>query len=105
MMATLLQTLKSQETANAASQMYRDLPTQAKKSTTLDNGKEFAAHERIAQAIKADVYFAHPYSSWERGTNENANGLIRQYFPKGSSFIEITEEEAKAVKEKTKEEK
>lgn len=66
---------------------------------TADNGKEFAAHERIAQAIKADVYFAHPYSSWERGTNENTNGLIRQYFPKGSSFIEITEEEVQRVQD------
>ncbi len=46
---------------------------------TADNGREFAGHETIAKALEADVYFAHPYSSWERGANENANGLLRQY--------------------------
>ena len=47
-----------------------------------DNGREFAGHKEVARAVNADFYFAHPYSSWERGTNENTNGLIRQYFPK-----------------------
>jgi len=50
---------------------------------TFDNGKEFAEHEKVAEALKADIYFAHPYHSWERGLNENSNGLLRQYFPKG----------------------
>jgi IS30 family transposase len=49
---------------------------------TTDNGKEFAQHERIASELGADFYFAHPYASWERGANENMNGLIRQFFPK-----------------------
>lgn len=53
---------------------------------TADNGKEFALHERIAKELKVDVYFAHPYHSWERGANENTNGLIRQFFPKGADF-------------------
>lgn len=53
---------------------------------TFDNGKEFSGHEDIADALAAHIYFAHPYSSWERGLNENTNGLIRQYIPKGSSF-------------------
>ncbi|GHT54130.1 IS30 family transposase [Bacteroidia bacterium] len=53
---------------------------------TSDNGSEFAAHEFIAKKLKADFYFAHPYSSWERGLNENTNGLIRQYIIKGSDF-------------------
>ncbi len=48
---------------------------------TSDNGTEFAAHEAVSDALQADFYFAHPYASWERGTNENTNGLIRQYFP------------------------
>lgn len=60
---------------------------------TSDNGKEFAAHEGIAAALKADFYFAHPYASWERGTNENTNGLIRQYFPKDRDFTTITQQE------------
>ena len=56
---------------------------------TSDNGKEFADHELISSGLNADFYFAHPYSSWERGTNENTNGLVRQYFPKGTGFDEI----------------
>ncbi len=60
---------------------------------TADNGKEFAGHEIIAKELEVQVYFAHPYASWERGLNENTNGLIRQYFPKGSSFEKITDEQ------------
>lgn len=56
---------------------------------TTDNGKEFSQHERIAKKLKTDFYFAHPYSSWERGANENMNGLIRQFFPKKMSFESI----------------
>lgn len=59
---------------------------------TVDNGKEFSEHEQIAEALNAKVYFAHPYHSWERGLNENTNGLIRQYIKKGSSFHDITNE-------------
>jgi len=60
---------------------------------TSDNGKEFGNHEKIAKGLKCDFYFAHPYSSWERGTNENTNGLIRQYFPKSRDFRTITDSE------------
>jgi len=60
---------------------------------TTDNGKEFAQHERIAKEIGARFYFAHPYSSWERGANENMNGLIRQFFPKKMRFESITEKD------------
>ena len=58
---------------------------------TADNGKEFADHQRVAQQLEADFYFADPYASWQRGLNENTNGLIRQYCPKGSSFDHIDE--------------
>jgi IS30 family transposase len=58
---------------------------------TFDNGKEFAEHERIAETLAADTYFAHPYASWERGTNENTNGLLRQYFPKDSDLSGATD--------------
>jgi len=64
---------------------------------TADNGLEFAHHEAIAQALNAKFYFAHPYASWERGLNENTNGLIRQYFPKNRDFSTITEEEITMV--------
>ena len=56
---------------------------------TADNGREFANHESITQILKTSFYFAHPYCSWERGANENANGLVRQYFPKGTDFSSI----------------
>lgn len=56
------------------------------ETITFDNGLEFSEHEKIAHALGADIYFAHPYASWERGINENTNGLIRQYFPKGTDF-------------------
>lgn len=66
---------------------------------TADNGKEFAYHEQISKALSADVYFAHPYSSWERGLNENTNGLLRQYFPKNTDFKKVTQIEVeRAVK-------
>lgn len=64
---------------------------------TADNGKEFADHEEIAEKLKADFFFAKPYAAWQRGTNENANGLIRQYFPKQRVFNNITAEELQMV--------
>lgn len=60
---------------------------------TADNGKEFAYHEEISKKLAADFYFAHPYSSWERGLNENTNGLLRQYFPKSTDFKKVTQAE------------
>ncbi len=60
---------------------------------TSDNGKEFAQHERIAKELDADFFFAHPYASWERGANENMNGLIRQFFPKKMRFNSIAKKD------------
>ena len=84
------------KTAKEVGQAMIDLlkPYQKRVHTiTSDNGREFAGHEGIAKILKADFYFAHPYSSWERGTNENTNGLIRQYFPKNRDFTTITQKE------------
>jgi IS30 family transposase len=64
---------------------------------TCDNGKEFAAHEEVAEALNATIYFAHPYASWERGTNENTNGLIRQYIPKGTIFKNLSFEDIRFI--------
>ena len=64
---------------------------------TGDNGKEFAEHVRIAETLQANFYFAHPYSAWERGTNENTNGLVRQYFPKTTDFSRIAFSETKTA--------
>lgn len=60
---------------------------------TFDNGKEFAGHQTMTACLQAAVYFAHPYHSWERGLNENTNGLIRQYFPKKTNFKNVSQEE------------
>ncbi|MDZ7938629.1 MAG: IS30 family transposase [Rhodoferax sp.] len=60
---------------------------------TTDNGKEFAQHERVASSLNADFFFAHPYASWERGANENMNGLIRQFFPKKMAFDSIQQKD------------
>lgn len=70
------------------------------KTLTVDNGKEFADHKTIARKLDAKVYFAHPYSSWERGINENTNGLIRQYFPKGTDFNALDKGDIQNVMDK-----
>ena len=64
---------------------------------TVDNGKEFSDHRDLATILQADIYFAHPYASWERGLNENTNGLVRQYFPKKCDFAKITQQDVQAV--------
>lgn len=65
------------------------------KTITSDNGKEFAEHEWISKHLELDFYFADPYSSWQRGANENYNGLLRQYFPKKTNFMNLTWREVK----------
>lgn len=82
--------------AESALECMKNLKSKV-KTITFDNGLEFSEHEKIAKGLRADVYFAHPYASWERGTNENTNGLIRQYFPKGTDFNEVTDEQVQAV--------
>jgi transposase, IS30 family len=75
------------------------LKSETKHTITFDNGKEFAEHKQMKAKTGATVYFAHPYSSWERGLNENTNGLIRQYFKKGSCFENITDNDVKKVED------
>jgi IS30 family transposase len=69
-------------------------------SLTSDNGKEFSQYQTMAKELGTDFYFAHPYSSWERGTNENTNGLLRRFFPKGTDFDKVTQEEIDWVVDK-----
>jgi transposase, IS30 family len=91
------------KTAQAVSDAMTDLlgPHRRRVHTiTSDNGREFAGHERISKQLRADFYFAHPYASWERGTNENTNGLIRQYFPKNRDFTSITQQEIDTAMER-----
>ncbi len=81
------------DTAFSAFMPYRELL----RTVTSDNGKEFAGHARIACELDVGYYFAHPCHSWERGANENMNGLIRQYLPKGTFFEDLTREEVKRI--------
>jgi IS30 family transposase len=81
----------------AVTAQLRGLPV---KTITSDNGREFAGHQQIGQQLQAAFYFAHPYHSWERGLNENTNGLVRQYFPKQSEFSKITDKQITKVVER-----
>jgi IS30 family transposase len=82
--------LKSATTRRAARRSLRDLPETLRRTMTLDNGKEFAEHQQLAEDLELDIYFAKPYASWQRGTNEHTNGLLRQFFPKGTDFARIS---------------
>jgi len=90
----LLKSLNAELTHKATVKLLKSLTVQ---TITNDNGPEFALHKKTAGALKAKIYFNHPYSSWERGTNENTNGLIRQYYPKGHDFRLVTNKEIKRI--------
>lgn len=88
----------STRTANAVSTAtIESLKNYSVLSITADNGSEFSFHEKISKELNTDFYFAHPYSSWERGLNENTNGLVRQYLKKGSSFTDVTDSDLKTI--------
>ncbi len=84
---------KSAEAVTAATIALLAPYKDALHTITADNGKEFAYHEQITEALGAIVYFAHPYHSWERGLNENTNGLLRQYWPKSTDFKKVSNDE------------
>lgn len=77
----------------AASTKFKEIVKDKVNSFTADNGKEFAKHKELSNIFKSFVYFAKPHSPWERPTNENANGLLREFFPKGTNFTNITQKE------------
>ena len=85
---------KSADSMNATTQqLFRKIPRAKRKTMTFDNGKEFAGFKEMEKSVGFRCYFADPYSSWQRGTNENTNGLLRQFFPKRTDFNKISEEE------------
>ena len=75
----------------------RHVPAPLRKTLTYDRGKEMAEHERLAQRLAIQIFFADPYSPWQRGTNENTNGLLRQYLPKGTDLLGYTQRELNAI--------
>jgi len=95
-----LKSKKADEVAKMFSKKLNQLNPLFKKSMTYDNGIEMAKHEKITQKTGMKIYFAHPYSSWERGTNENTNGLIRRYLPKGTDFNLINKKQLMIIQEK-----
>jgi IS30 family transposase len=76
-----------------AKKAFRSIPEEYRKTFTVDNGKEFSRHKELSKSLKGKVYFANPYHPWERGLNENTNGLLRQYLPKKKSFEDLTQKE------------
>lgn len=92
-----IERLKARNVARQATRRFATLPPGLRHTVTFDNGKEFAEHERIARATGIDVYFARPYHAWERGCNESFNGLLRQFFPKGTDFSGTSPLEVKDV--------
>jgi len=93
LLADKINKFSAENIKNTTIKKFGRLPKNKKFSITYDNGTEFSEHELIERYTKMAVYFAFPYHSWERGTNENTNGLVRQFFPKKSSFATIKQKD------------
>ena len=89
--------LKSETAMRACQKCLRGLPKSLQRSVTFDNGAEFTKYAILAERLGLAIYFADPYSAWQRGSNENLNGLVRQFFPKGTDFANVTRREAERL--------
>lgn len=87
----------ARSTCDGFTKKLRHIPAPLRKTLTYDRGKEMAEHERLAQRLAIRVFFADPHSPWQRGTNENTNGLLRQYLPKGTDLSDYTQCELNAI--------
>lgn len=99
LVADLLKEVSSLSVRTSTIKSFEELPKDKVKTFTYDRGKEFCDFEFVERELNASAYFANPYRSWERGTSENTNGLIRRYFPKGTYFSKIKEEQLTTVVE------
>lgn len=90
---------KAKDVREAFTEHFLDVPEELKLSLTYDRGKEMVQHKKLTEDTGVDVYFADPHSPWQRGTNENTNGLIRDFFPKGTDFSKVSYEEVKHVQD------
>jgi len=89
----------SDSVCEAFAKEFNALPDKLKKSLTYDQGQEMAHHKKFTENTQIKVYFAHPHSPWERGTNENTNMLIRDFLPKGTDFTKITKRKLKSIQD------
>ncbi len=92
----------TQTVISALIKQSKKLPSELKKSLTWDRGKELADHRRFSLATDIDVYFCDPHSPWQRGSNENTNGLLRQYFPKGTDLSVYSQAQLNKVAQQLK---
>jgi len=97
LIAELMKDRKANTFNQATIESFKYIPSEVVKTFTSDNGKEFSKFKELEEELGVTCYFANPYHSWERGTNENTNGLIRRYFPKGTDFKTLTKEEVNKV--------
>ena len=100
LLADILHKVSSESIRKLSVKLFKNISRFKKHTITYDNGTEFSDYECTEKQIKFKIYFAHAYHSWERGTNENTNGLIRRYFPKGTKFSNISSRQFKKVIER-----
>ena len=89
LVASRMRDKRARSLNRAADRAFQGIPDSARHSLTVDNGTEFAKHETLSRSLEMPVYFADPYSSWQRGTNENTNGLLRQFLPKTEELHDL----------------
>lgn len=97
LLADKLSVVTAEEVARQITRRFQKIPRKKRHTITYDNGAEFSLHELIERDVKIPVYFSYPYHSWERGTSENTNGLLRQFFPKKTLFAPITKQKLDRV--------
>jgi IS30 family transposase len=92
-----LEAKDAESVRKAFAKKLRSMPKDLKRSLTYDRGKEMAQHKEFTISTKMQVYFCHPHSPWQRGTNENTNGLVRDFFPKGTDFNKVSKQEVSKI--------